>query len=113
MDTPRSKWQWKLMVMMPQFVTVKIFKDVMLEAQTKKKEIDFTALKFEKMSEGKCVQIMHIGSYQQESETIKSMNEFLKENNLNRNGHHHEIYLTDPNKVAASKMKTILRQPIK
>ena len=113
LDTPRSKWQWKLMIMVPQSVTARIFKDAILETQAKKREIDLTGLKLEKINEGKCIQIMHMGSYHQESETIKRMDEFLKENDLKRNGHHHEIYLSDPNKVAAAKMKTILRQPVK
>ena len=113
MDTPRSQWQWKLMIMIPEFVTAKIFKITIEETQSKKKNIALSGLKFEKINEGKCIQVLHIGSYQMESETIKMMDEYLKENHFERNGHHHEIYLSDPNKVAAAKMKTILRQPVK
>ena len=65
------------------------------------------------MKEGKCVQIMHIGPYSAEPETIERIKGFMKENNLVKNGLHHEIYLSDPRKVAPEKMKTILRQPVK
>jgi hypothetical protein len=113
MDTPRSKWKWKLMIMMPDFVTPTIFKEVMRELIDRKKELNLTELQFEKINEGHCIQVMHTGPYAEESKTIKMIDDYLKKNQLLRNGHHHEIYLSDPNKVAPSKMKTILRQPVK
>ncbi len=56
---------------------------------------------------------MHIGSYDEEKETIKSMKEFIKDKNLTENGLHHEIYLSDPRKISSDALKTVLRRPVK
>lgn len=113
MDTPRAQWQWKLLIMMPDFVTQSTFKEVIQELTDRKRETNLNGLQLEEMNEGHCVQVMHTGPYADEFKTIKMMDDYLKENQQKRNGHHHEIYLSDPNKVAPSKMKTILRQPVK
>ncbi|GHU27289.1 hypothetical protein FACS1894172_11640 [Spirochaetia bacterium] len=67
--------------------------------------------------EGLCVQCMHIGSYDEEPKTIKSMEKYIEENNLvidiNEKRKHHEIYLSDPRKTEKLKIKTILRIPVK
>ena len=66
--------------------------------------------------EGLCVQIMHIGPYATEPATIDRMRAYMQEHGLrimsDRNGKHHEIYLSDPRKVAPAKMKTVLRHPV-
>lgn len=112
-EIPREKWHWKLLIRMPNFVTSKIIKSAK-EDVFKKKGIDLIRyIKFEKINEGKCVQIMHIGPYSTEPETIKQMKSFMKENGFTENGFHHEIYISDPRKTDPKKMKTILRQPIK
>ena len=110
--TPKSQWRWKLMIRMPDFVTAKIVETARQEV-FKKKKIDLKDLKFETLNEGKCVQVMHLGPYSKEHETIDLMEEFIQKNSLKPNGFHHEIYLSDPNKTSPEKMKTILRQPVK
>jgi len=72
----------------------------------------FSKLRYEQYDEGSCVQIMYLGPYDDEPPTIKKMHQFAKENGYNLNGHHHEIYLSDPRRVDPEKLKTILRQPI-
>lgn len=112
LGVPREQWQWKLLIRMPEFVSNGIVEEAKTEV-IKKKGIELIKeIKFEKIEEGKCVQIMHIGPYSDEPETIGKMKMFMKENNLVENGLHHEIYLSDPRKVAPRKMKTILRQPV-
>ena len=113
LEVPRSEWYWKLLIRMPDFATSEIVKNAK-EKVFKKKGLDLIKeIKFETIDEGKCVQIMHIGPYATEPETIQKMKDFMKENNFNENGLHHEIYLSDPRKTVPEKMKTILRQPIK
>jgi len=71
-------------------------------------------VRWERYHEGLSVQILHIGSYDDEGPTIRRLHtEFLPENNLVEAGKHHEIYLSDPRKTAPEKLKTILRQPVK
>lgn len=98
---------------MPDFAAPEMIEEAREEV-FKKKGIELVKeIKFEKMKEGKCIQIMHIGPYSTEPETIEKMRIFIKEKNLVENGLHHEIYLSDPRKIAPEKMKTILRQPVK
>ena len=64
--------------------------------------------------EGLCVQILHIGSYDDEEPTLDKLHsEFLPENGLTFNGRHHEIYLSDARRVPAEKLRTVLRQPVR
>lgn len=110
--TDKDKFEWKIMIMQPDFINNEIFKNA-IEYSIKNKGIDSIAkIKFEAIEEGLSVQILHIGSYDEEKETINKMKDFIKENNLKENGLHHEIYLSDPRKVSSDKLKTILRQPV-
>ena len=69
------------------------------------------------IDEGLCVQMMHIGPYDDEPASVAMMNAFLEENgyitDINENRRHHEIYLSDPRRVAPEKLKTVVRHPIK
>ncbi len=119
-EVPREEWRWKLLIRQPEFVTSEIVEKARLEVMKKKKrkmkdvEIELLKeVKFERMKEGKCVQILHIGPYSTEPETLAKMYEFMKERGLVYNGPHHEIYLSDPRRVPEEKLKTILRQPVR
>ncbi len=113
LEVPRQEWFWKLLIRMPDFVTSEIVKNAKKEV-LKKKSLDLIKkIMFEKINEGKCVQIIHIGPYATEPETIQKIKDFIKENGYTENGFHHEIYLSDPRKTLPEKLKTILRQPIK
>jgi len=113
MEVPKKEWRWKLLIRQPEFVTPEIAEKARQEV-IKKKKIDLVnEVKFEKMKEGKCIQILHIGPYSTESESWEEIIKLMKEEDLVENGHHHEIYLSDPRKVAPEKLKTILRQPVK
>lgn len=113
LEVPRSEWHWKLLIRMPDFVAAKSFEQAKKDVIKKKGIEKIDEILFEKIAEGKCVQIMHIGPYSTEPETINQMKGFMNENGLVENGLHHEIYLSDPRKTTPDKMKTILRQPVK
>ena len=98
---------------MPDFVTSEILKKAKEEVFKKKELKLIKQIKFEKMKEGKCVQILHIGSYSIEPESLAKMRKIMEEKNFVENGLHHEIYLSDPRRVPEEKWKTILRQPVK
>jgi len=113
LKVPRSEWYWKLLIRMPNFVSVENFEQAKTNVINKKGIEKIREIQFEKITEGKCIQIMHIGPYSTEPETINQIQDFMKENGLVENGLHHEIYLSDPRKTAPEKMKTIIRQPVK
>ena len=112
----KETFQWISLIRLPDFVTVEDFEWAVKEA-AKKKKTDFSAVQFLTYDEGLCVQCMHIGSYDDEPATISAMSDFVKENeyaiDLTGNRYHHEIYLADPRKTEASKLKTVIRHPIR
>ena len=112
----KSNYNWMSLIRLPEFVDKNIFKWACDEA-FKKKNIETKDAKYIKIKEGLCVQCMHIGSYDEEPETLKLIEDFIEENNLkndiNDKRKHHEIYLSDPGKTEGTKLKTVLRIPVK
>lgn len=112
----KATFNWISVIRLPDFITKKDF-DWAIDLATKKKKIDFSKAEFLTLDEGLCVQIMHIGPYDMEPETIKIMNDFIAEKgyqtDINDERLHHEIYLSDVRKVDPSKWKTVIRHPIK
>ena len=103
-------------IRLPDFVTKADFDWAIAEA-TRKKKTDFSRVEFFSYDEGECVQCMHIGSYDDEPATITMMDDFAEQNgyevNITETRYHHEIYLSDPRKCDVSKLKTVVRHPIK
>jgi hypothetical protein len=110
---PRSEWHWKLLIRMPEFVTKEMMLSVQPIVATKKKNDLIQEISFESITEDKCVQIMHVGPYATEPDTINKLLNFVKDNGLTVNGLHHEIYISDPRKTVPEKMKTLIRYPVK
>ena len=103
-------------IRLPDFVTKADFDWAIAEA-TKKKKQDFSRVEFLTYDEGLCVQCMHIGSYDDEPATVELMHKFAEDNgyklDITDTRYHHEIYLSDPRKCGVSKLKTVIRHPIK
>lgn len=107
---------WISLIRLPDFVKKEDFDWAISEANAKKK-IDFSNVEFLTYNEGLCVQCMHIGSYDNEPETVRLMNEFAAKNgyalDITDKRFHHEIYLSDARRVVSEKLKTVIRHPIK
>ena len=114
--TDKSTFNWISVIRLPDFVSENDFKWA-VETATKKKKLDCSLAEFLTIDEGLCVQIMHIGPFDNEPETVDIMDGFLEENgyvnDFSKSRLHHEIYLSDARKVSADKMKTVIRHPIK
>jgi hypothetical protein len=112
----KSEYNWISIIRLPEYVTEDVFSWARNEVKNKK-NIETEKAEYIKIKEGLCVQCMHIGSYDEEQKTIKLMEKYIEENNLvndiNEKRRHHELYLSDPEKTAAEKLKTILRIPIR
>lgn len=112
----KNKFIWRMLIRQPEFVTKEIFEAAKVMLSKKKPLLDLSKAQLTKINEGLSVQVMHIGSYDDEPATIMAIEKYAIENgyliNINETRHHHEIYLSDPRKVEASKMKTIIRHPI-
>ncbi len=103
-------------IRLPDFVTEKDFLWAVDEA-SKKKKIDLSDVKFLSLDEGLCVQCMHMGSYDDEPETVANMDRFIEdngyENDFSETRMHHEIYLSDPRKTVPEKLRTVIRHPVR
>jgi hypothetical protein len=113
----RDEWLWTSMIRQPEFVTVEVFDRAVWECRKKKPELDVSKARFEPYTEGLAVQIMHIGPFRDEPVSLEKINQFIDANGLHdMTGNvrkHHEIYLSDPRRTAADKLKTVLRHPVK
>lgn len=109
----KSDWRWTIMILQPDFVTAALFGKAVGKAG-KKLGAPPPSLRLDSYHEGPSVQTLHIGSYDDEAPTLARLHrDFLPANGLTETGLHHEIYLSDPRKVPAEKLKTILRQPVR
>jgi hypothetical protein len=109
----KSRWDWTLMIMVPEWITEDMFGDAVAQVAAKSEPRRLTEIRLESLSEGRCVQTLHIGSYDDETETLARMHdEFIPSSGLRMTGKHHEIYLSDARRVAPEKLRTILRQPV-
>lgn len=105
---------YTLMIRQPDFVTSELVQDVIEKQKQKKPHPFLERVEFKTIEEGKCVQMLHLGSYDNEPETFKIMEEFCSQNNLERiSKTHREIYLSDARKTPPEKLKTVLRFKVK
>lgn len=115
--TDKDKFCWTAMIRQPEFVTGEVFLKAKEALLKKKPHIDASAARLVQYTEGKCAQVMHIGPYDNEPETIAQLAAFILasgfQNDIFGVRKHHEIYLNDPRKTAPEKLKTVIRHPIK
>ncbi|MDT4985774.1 MAG: hypothetical protein QOF95_3264 [Pseudonocardiales bacterium] len=108
----KSAWDWTMMITQPDWITADLVEDA-LTAARKKRLRPLDLIRFERYAEGRSVQILHIGSYDDEGPTLERLHrEFLPANGFAPTGRHHEIYLSDARKTEPARLKTILRQPV-
>ena len=112
----KSTFNWISVIRLPDFVKEKDF-EWAKEAASQKKKLDCSSAEFLAVDEGMCVQMMHLGAYDDEPATVAVMDKFLEENgyenDMNGERLHHEIYLSNAQKVAPEKRKTVIRHPIR
>jgi hypothetical protein len=105
-------WRWKALIRTPTFVAARDLAAAQKSLLAKGKVAEIAQVKLETIREGRCVQLLHVGSYASEPATIEAMHDFAHEHGLEFRGVHHEIYLSDPRRVPESKLRTILRHPV-
>lgn len=109
----KDEWRWRMLISQPDWVTVADIKEATETALAKKKLPAIESVAHETLHEGTCAQVLHIGSYDDETPIMTALHTgYLPANGLTERGHHHEIYVGDPRKTAPEKLKTVLRQPV-
>jgi hypothetical protein len=113
----KSAFEWTALIRQPDFVTEEIFAAAKVTIAKKKPHLDTSKAQLKIIDEGLSVQIMHLGSYDDEPATIAKMDSYAIENgytlDISDTRRHHEIYLNDPRKTTPEKLKTIIRHPIR
>jgi len=108
----KEGWEWTLMIMQPELVTKQMVHEAIEQVKVKKNPRSLPLVRFDSFVEGKAAQVMHIGPFSEEGPTVEKVHSFIKENGSQREGKHHEIYLSDIRRAAPEKWKTIIRQPM-
>ncbi|WP_116205765.1 GyrI-like domain-containing protein [Amycolatopsis circi] len=110
----KEKWDWTMLISQPDWITEEMVRETAESVAKKKDNPALAGVQLRTLAEGTSVQILHLGSYDDETPTLNRLHhEYLPEHDLTFNGDHHEIYLSDPRRTAPEKLKTVLRQPVK
>ncbi|WP_204019271.1 GyrI-like domain-containing protein, partial [Micromonospora sediminimaris] len=109
----KSRWNWTLLLMVPDWVDRAMFDAAFAQAGAKNQPVRLDDVRLETLSEGRCVQTLHVGAFDNEAAVLAQLHEeFIPAQGLRMAGKHHEIYLSDFRRVAPEKQRTILRQPV-
>jgi hypothetical protein len=108
----KQQWEWQLLIRTPKFVSQKDVDQAIATLLKRGKGEDVRRVELRSLTEGTCVQALHVGPYEDESKTVATMKELAEKRGLRLAGPHHEIYLSDPRRVEAARLKTILREPV-
>ncbi|MFV2198642.1 GyrI-like domain-containing protein [Nocardiopsis sp. LOL_012] len=109
----KSRWEWTLMSMVPDWIDPDMFAAAVGKAGARNRPARLGDVRLETLSEGRCVQTLHVGAFDDEADTLDRMHrEFIPGHALRVTGRHHEIYLSDLRRTAPEKLRTILRQPV-
>lgn len=112
LTTPKSAWQWTMLIVQPEVVTEADLAQTVAEVRRKKPLAALERLRLETLTEGSAAQIMHVGPYAAEAPTIARLHQFIATAGARLRGKHHEIYLSDPQRGTPEKLRTIIRQPL-
>ncbi len=112
-DGPREQLCWRLLIRTPDFICPADLATATQALLAKGKGAEVTEVSLAPLNEGLCVQVLHMGPYATEPETIARMRQFAAEAGVSFAGVHHEIYLSDPRRVAPERLRTILRVPVR
>lgn len=109
----KSRWDWTLMLMVPDWIDQSMVAAAIEQVGARNRPERLDDVRFETLAEGRCVQTLHVGSFDDEAAVLAQLHhEFIPATALRMAGKHHEIYLSDFRKVAPEKQRTILRQPV-
>ena len=110
-ETDKDQWLWTMMILVPDMITAQMVEVAKQQAMEKKGLPRIADVRLDSYHEGPSAQILYIGPYADETATIQRIHQFIAAQGHTLRGKHHEIYLSDPNRTAPEKLKTVIRQP--
>ncbi|MEH0638359.1 GyrI-like domain-containing protein [Streptomyces bottropensis] len=109
----KDNWRWRLLINVPDWITDSVIEDARHTALVKKGNPVIGEVRPETLHEGTSAQVLHVGSYDDETPVLTRLHhDYLPANGLRETGLHHEIYLSDPRRTDPAKLRTVLRQPV-
>ncbi len=109
----KSRWRWTLMLMVPEWIDAEFVAAAVARVGSTRRPARLAEVRYELLREGRCVQTLHLGSFDDEAEVIATMHdEVIPGHGMRPTGRHHEIYLSDFRRVARERRRTVLRQPV-
>jgi hypothetical protein len=109
----KDRWRWRMMIALPPWIDSALIAEAVTAARAKRPASDPTTVVVRRLEEGRVAQILHVGSYDDEGPVLARLHrEVIPALGLVETGRHHEIYLSDPRRVPAARLKTLLRQPV-
>jgi len=109
---PKEEWRWQLLIRIPDFINAEALHKASEALISKGKPEEVKNVGIETLFEGTCVQMLHVGPYEEEQGTVEMMAAHAGDHDLILQPGHHEIYLSDPRRVKPDRLKTILRCPV-
>ncbi len=109
--TPKTAWDWTMMIHQHDAVTPELFEAVRAEV-LKKGPGAVADARLDRLCEGDCAQVLHVGPYANEAPAIAALHAFIGDAGLGARGRHHEIYISDPRRTAPDRLRAIIRQPV-
>ncbi|HEV8357213.1 MAG TPA: GyrI-like domain-containing protein [Gemmatimonadales bacterium] len=113
LDEARSQWRWQLLIRTPDFIRAMDRSAALEQLRGRGKDPAVGDVTLIRLDEGPSIQLLHVGPYAAERASLERMHTFAASKGLRPHGKHHEIYLSDPRRVPASRLKTILRLPVR
>jgi hypothetical protein len=107
-----GRWAWRLLLPVPTLADDEDVAVAVEQVRERKNPPTIDRLRVERWSEGLVAQIMHVGPYEAETATIEALHAAIAARGLRPRDCHHEIYISDPNRTAAGRLKTVIRQPV-
>lgn len=109
----KASWEWTLLMLVPEWIDRAMLDEAIAVVQAKRSPARLHDIRLEPLAEGRCVQTLHVGAFDDEGPVLERMHrEFIPEHDLRMAGRHHEIYLSDARRVEPARRRTILRQPV-
>lgn len=109
----KARWSWTMMLLVPDWLGTEAFDAALEKVRSKSSPPGLSDVRLETLSEGLCMQTLHIGSFDDEAGVLAHMHdELIPGRGLRMTGKHHEVYLSDPRRTAPARLRTILRQPV-
>lgn len=109
----KEELEYTIMIRQPDFITENMVAAALERVKAKKPNPLYTKMRFDSMQDGKCIEVLHIGCYDDEPASFAKMAQFAKDHGLTRKeSSHREIYLNNVSRVETNKLKTILRYSV-